>query len=171
MSRKTLLILYVIFFVIFGIQLITREPLPEPASVRIIADAKSYTLPKTPIISLVNDTDTALQFNTCDRVTLLVGGISEQDLPPTLCREVEIPAHDSVSILGEKSEDVTLLQESFANISGKTDLRFVYADPESEIRSEVNTTIDTAGWIRLFFRHIFYNPVYNLFAALILLFP
>ncbi len=32
-------------------------------------------------------------------------------------------------------------------------------------------TIGHAGVFRLFFRTVFYNPVYNLFAALVLLFP
>lgn len=32
-------------------------------------------------------------------------------------------------------------------------------------------SISHAGYIRLFFRTIFYNPVYNFFAALVLIFP
>ncbi len=49
-------------------------------------------------------------------------------------------------------------------------LRFTYTSPE-KITSEITTTIQRAGWVRLFFRTLFYDPVYNLFATLILIFP
>ncbi len=61
-------------------------------------------------------------------------------------------------------------QESFANIP-EVSLRFAYTQPETTNRSEVTITIGHAGYFRLFFRTVFYNPVYNLFAALVLIFP
>ncbi len=49
-------------------------------------------------------------------------------------------------------------------------LRFTYTAPDKVV-SETTATVSKAGYFRLFFRTFFYNPVYNLFAALILVFP
>ncbi len=62
------------------------------------------------------------------------------------------------------------MQETFSVLTEAATLRFTYTNPE-KVTSEATVSIDHAGWVRLFFRTIFYNPVYNLFATLILIFP
>lgn len=50
-------------------------------------------------------------------------------------------------------------------------LRFSYTNPTTTELSEVQIEVGPAGLMRKFFRNVFYDPVYNLFAALILIFP
>ncbi len=168
-SRKTLIIIYLIFLVIFFWSSLSRQNAPQPAPVRLISDAKSYTLPKTPVISLVNETENPLSVNTCTDIEVVANGLQKTSLPESFCREVEVPAGTVTPLFGQTKEDILEFQKSFAEIEAS--LRFKYLQPDSETQPEVTINIGHAGIFRLFFRTFFYNPVYNLFVGLVLLVP
>ncbi len=169
-TKKILLAIYGVFVLIVLYQSATKEPTPEPASVRIISDATSYTLPKTPIISLVNNSEKSLTVDTCRDLKMMANGEEKATLPPTLCRIVEAPAKSITPLIGQTKEDIFTFQDGFQNLP-ETSLRFTYTQPESTTKTEVNITLGKAGFIRLFFRTFFYNPVYNFFAALVIILP
>ena len=169
-SRKTLIVIYVIFLVIFFWQSANKKAAPTPLPVRIIASETSYTLPTTPLVSVINDTDKEITIDTCRDIEVVANGVQKTTLPEAFCRNVVAWAKSTTPLFGESKEDVLQFQESFANIP-EVSLRFAYTQPETTNRSEVTITIGHAGYFRLFFRTVFYNPVYNLFAALVLIFP
>lgn len=169
-SKKTLIIIYLLFIVIWSWQSASKKAAPLPPPVRIIADATSYTLPKTPVVSLINDTEAPIVVDTCKDIEVIANGVQKTTLPPSFCRSVTVPAKTTESLFGATKEDILTLQASFADIP-ETALRFTYLQPGTENRSEVNFTLGHAGYFRLFFRTVFYNPVYNLFAAIIVLLP
>lgn len=169
-TKKNLLAIYGVFVLIVLYQSATQKPAPEPASVRIISDATSYTLPKTPIISLVNNSEKSLTVDTCRDLKMMANGEEKATLPPTLCRTVEVPAKSITPLIGHTKDDIITFQDGFQNLP-ETSLRFTYTQPESTTKTEVNITLGKAGFVRLFFRTFFYNPVYNFFAALVLILP
>lgn len=169
-SKKFLIGIYLVFVVIFFWQSANKKAAPLPIPVRIIADAGSYTLPKTPVVSLINDSEKEVTIDTCKDIEVIANGVQKTTLPEAFCRSVVAPPKTVTPLFGQSKEDVLQFQESFANIPEVT-LRFAYIEPETTNRSEATITIGHAGWFRLFFRTFFYNPVYNLFAALVLLFP
>lgn len=73
-------------------------------------------------------------------------------------------------LFGQSKEDILQFQTSFADIP-EVSLRFVYTQAGTTNQSEASLNIGHAGVFRLFFRTFFYNPVYNLFVALVLVFP
>jgi YidC/Oxa1 family membrane protein insertase len=168
-TKKTLLVIYGIFVLIMLYQSATRQPLPEPVSVRITSDATSYTLPKTPTISLINNSDSSITVDTCRDIKMMANGEEKATLPAALCRTVEVPAKTTTPLIGHEKSDILAFQDGFQNLP-ETALRFTYTQPGKE-KTEVNFTIGKAGIFRLFFRTVFYNPVYNFFAALLLVFP
>jgi len=87
-SRKTLIIIYVIFLVIFFWQSANKKAAPAPLPVRIISSASSYTLPTTPLVSLVNDTDKEIIIDTCRDIEVIANGVQKTTLPETFCRTV-----------------------------------------------------------------------------------
>jgi hypothetical protein len=91
-SRKTLIIIYVIFLVIFFWQSANKKAAPAPLPVRIVASAKSYTLPTTPVVSLVNDTDNEIIIDTCRDIEVVANGVQKTTLPEAFCRSVTAPA-------------------------------------------------------------------------------
>lgn len=169
-SKKTLIVVYLIFVVIFAWQSASRKAAPAPLPVRLISDASSYTLPTTPVVSLINTTDAEIVVDTCHDIEVIANGVQKTALPPTLCHVVTVPAKTTTPLFWTTKEDILTFQESFANIPDVS-LRFAYTQPETTNRSETTLTIGHAGYFRLFFRTVFYNPVYNLFVALVLVFP
>jgi YidC/Oxa1 family membrane protein insertase len=158
-SRKIFFIIYIIFLVSLTINLFTKkEPIPPPP-VRIVTDFPKNVLPKIPTIFLANDT-----------ASLSVNGITQPNSLQGFCRIVEVPSMTKTPLIGHTREDILTLQETFSAAHETLNLRFTYTSPDKVI-SEVTTTVDKAGYFRLFFRTFFYDPVYNLFAALILIFP
>lgn len=169
-SRKTLIIIYVVFLVVFFWQSASKKAAPVPLPVRIVASAKSYTLPTTPVVSIINDTEKEIIIDTCRDIEVIANGVQKTTLPEGFCRSVTVTAKWITPLFGTSKEDILQFQESFADIPDVS-LRFSYTQPETENRSETTLTIGHAGVFRLFFRTFFYNPVYNLFAALVLIFP
>lgn len=169
-SRKTLIIIYVIFLVLFFWQNASKKAAPAPLPVRIVSSAKSYTLPTTPVVSLINDTDKEITLDTCRDIEVIANGVQKTNLPEAFCRTVTATPKSTTPLFGSSKEDILQFQESFANIP-EVSLRFSYTEPETKNQSETTLTIGHAGIFRLFFRTFFYNPVYNLFAALVLIFP
>lgn len=169
-SKKTLIAIYLVFVVIFAWQSASRKAAPAPSPIRLVASASSVTLPTTPTVSLTNETDQTITVDTCRDVSVTANGVQKTTLPQKFCRTVEVVSRATTPLFGHTKEDILEFQESFANIP-EVSLTFVYAQPETTVQSDVSVTIGHAGWIRLFFRTFFYNPVYNLFAALVLIFP
>jgi YidC/Oxa1 family membrane protein insertase len=169
-SRKILIIIYLTFLVLWFWQNASKQAAPVPPTVRIVASAKNYTLPLTPVVSLINETDKEITVDTCRDIQVVANGVQKTALPQAFCRTVIAPPKSTTPLLGTAKEDIFEFQESFANIP-KVTLSFVYTQPESSAPTEAVITIGHAGWLRLFFRTVFYNPVYNLFAALVLIFP
>ncbi len=169
-SKKILFYIYLIFLVFLTVNMFNKPKPVTPVPVRIITDATSYVLPKIPVISLANDTEAAITVDTCRDMQLTVNGITKPNSLEGLCRTIEVPAKTKTPLIGKTRDDIILLQKVFSNITEKTTLRFVYTSPD-KVASEATVTVEKAGYFRLFFRTIFYNPVYNLFAALILVFP
>ena len=64
-SRKTLIIIYLVFLVAFFWQSASKQAAPVPPPVRIISDAGGYTLPSTPVVSLINETEADIIVDTC----------------------------------------------------------------------------------------------------------
>lgn len=91
-SRKTLIIIYVIFLVLFFWQNASKKAAPVPPPVRIIASAKSYTLPVTPVVSLINETDKDIVLDTCRDVEVIANGVQKTNLPEAFCRTVTATA-------------------------------------------------------------------------------
>ncbi len=169
-TRKILFLIYIVFLVFLTINMFTK-PKPAPlASVRIVTDFPKYVLPKIPVVSLVNETESAITVDTCTDMQLAANGITKPNSMEWLCRTVAVPPHATTPLLGHTREDIIALQETLSAITDTLTLRFTYTSPD-KVTSEVTTIIDKAWYIRLFFRTFFYNPVYNLFAALILIFP
>lgn len=169
-SRKILFILYIIFLGFLTLNMFTKPKPVPPASVRIVTDFPKYVLPKTPTVSLINDTDAAITVDTCADMQLAANGVTQPNSLQGFCRVIEVPAKTTMPLLGNTREDILTLQETFSVLTDTLTLRFTYTSPD-KVTSEVTTTVDKAGYFRLFFRTFFYNPVYNLFAALILILP
>jgi hypothetical protein len=169
-SKKTLIIIYLIFVVIFAWQSATKKAAPIPPPIRFVADASSYTLPTTPKLSLINETDTSLTVDTCRDISVTANGVQKTTLPQKFCRSITVEPKTTSALFGHTKEDILEFQESFANIP-EVALKFTYTQPEAGAQSEASLTIGHAGVFRLFFRTVFYDPVYNLFAALVLIFP
>ncbi len=169
-SKKILFYIYLIFLAFLTVNMFNKPKPVIPVPVRIVSDATSNVLPKIPVISLANDTDVAITVDTCRDMVLTVNGITKPNSLEGLCRVIEVPAKTKTSLIGSSKEDILLLQKVFSTLTEKATLRFEYTSPDKVI-SEVTVTVEKAGWFRLFFRTVFYNPVYNLFAALILIFP
>ena len=169
-SKNILIIIYLVFVVVFFWQSASKKAQPAPIPVRIIADAGSYVLPKTPIVSLTNDTNAEVTVDTCRDIEVTTNGVQKSPLPSTLCHIVTAPAKTTTVLFGKVKDDVFTFQNSFANIPD-TALEFTYTQPNTSNQSAVAITISHASYIRLFFRTVFYNPVYNFFAALIVILP
>jgi len=173
-TRKILLFAYIIFLGFLTLNMFTKPKPVPPAAVRIVTDFPKYVLPKTPIVSLVNSTESAITVDTCADMQLAANGITQPNSLQGFCRVIEVPAKTTTPLLGHTREDILTLQgtfeESIAALKNTLTLRFTYTSPD-KVTSEVTTTVDKAGYFRLFFRTFFYNPVYNLLAALILVFP
>lgn len=169
-SRKTLIIIYLVFLVAFFWQSANKKAAPVPAPVRIVADARGYTLPRTPVVSLTNDTETAISVDTCRDIGVMANGVQKTTLPEAFCRTVSVEPRTTTPLFGHTKEDILEFQTSFANIP-EVALSFIYTQPGVETPSEVMLTIGHAGAFRLFFRTFFYDPVYNLFVALTLILP
>ncbi|MBP6921437.1 membrane protein insertase YidC [Candidatus Gracilibacteria bacterium] len=169
-SKKTLIIIYLVFLVVFFWQSANKKAAPIPEPVRIIANSSSYTLPATPVVSLINDTKTDIIVDTCRDIGVTANGVQKTNLPEAFCRTVTATAQATTPLFGDSKEDIFQFQESFADIP-EVNLRFTYTQFETTNTSETTLTIGHAGAFRLFFRTFFYNPVYNLFVALTLLLP
>ncbi len=169
-TRKILFIVYIVFLVSLTINMFTKPKPVAPAPVRIITDAAKYVLPKTPTVSLANNTEAAISVDICADMQLAANGVTQPNSMEGFCRVVEVPAKSTTPLLGHTREDILMFQEALMAGGKSHTLRFMYTSPE-KVTSEVTTTINKAGYTRLFFRTFFYNPVYNLFAALILVFP
>lgn len=169
-SKKILIALYLIIFVIWAWQNASRKAAPLPPPIRLVASAASFTLPTTPTLSLINDTENPLTVDTCRDISVTANGVQKTSLPGEFCRTITVNAKTTTPLFGHTKEDILEFQESFANIP-EVSLTFAYTQPETTTQSQTTLTIGHAGWIRLFFRTLFYNPVYNLFAALVLIFP
>lgn len=150
--------------------LFTKPVVPPQTTVRIVSDAPQYTLPKIPVVSLVNETDAAISVDTCADIQLTANGVTRPNSMQGLCRVVEVAPKSTTPLFGHTKEDVLMLQKALMTGTKSHTLRFAYTGPDGVI-SESNMTVETAGYVRLFFRTFFYNPVYNIFAALILVFP
>lgn len=169
-SKKVLIAIYLIFVVIFAWQSAKQKAAPLPAPVRITSDTTSFVLPTTPIISIINETDAEVTVDTCKDIEVVANGVQKTSLPDAFCRQVPVPAKSVTPLFGKTKEDILTFQTSFEKIPS-TALTFSYTQPTTSNHSEISITISHAGYIRLFFRTFFYNPVYNLFAGLVLLFP
>lgn len=169
-SRKILFVVYIIFLVSLTINMFTKPKPVAPAQVRIVTDFSKYVLPKTPIVSLVNATENAISVDVCADMQLAVNGVTRPNSLEGFCRVVAVPSKTTTPLFGQTREDIIAMQQTFSASTETLALRFTYTSPE-KVTSEAAATVDHAGWIRLFFRTIFYNPVYNLFAALILILP
>jgi hypothetical protein len=169
-SKKILFYIYIIFLVFLTVNMLNKPKPITPVPIRIITDTTKYTLPKIPVISLANDTDVAIIVDTCRDMTLTVNGIKKPESLTGFCRVIEVPAKSTTPLIGMTKEDIIQFQEAFAPLTEKATLRFDYTSPDAVV-SEATVTVAKAGWFRLFFRTVFYNPVYNLLAALILIFP
>lgn len=169
-SKKTLIAVYLVFVVIFAWQSASKKAAPVPPPVRIIADATSYTLPTTPIISLINESSESVIVDTCRDISVIANGVQKTDLPEAFCRTITVPTKTTEPLFGKTKEDILTFQTSFEKIP-EVSLVFNYTQPNTDVHSDVAFSISHAGYIRLFFRTFFYNPVYNLFAALVLIFP
>lgn len=169
-TRKFLFFIYLVFLVSLTINMFTKPKVVAPEPVRIITDSAKYVLPKTPIVSLANDTESAISVDVCADMQLAANGITRPESMQGFCRIVEVPAQSKTPIVGHTREDIIALQAALANIDDSATLRFTYTSPE-KVLSEATVTVANAGWVRLFFRTFFYDPVYNLFAVLILVFP
>ncbi len=169
-SKKTLIIIYLIFVVIFAWQSAKQKAAPVPTPVRITSNSDSFVLPTTPVISLINETKAEVVVDTCKDIEVIANGVQKTALPEAFCRTVTIPAKSVTPLFGQTKEDILTFQSSFEKIPSVS-LGFSYTQVATQNHSETTLTISHAGYIRLFFRTFFYNPVYNFFAALVLIFP
>lgn len=169
-SKKILFYIYIIFLAFLTVNMFNKPKPVTPVPVRIVTDAAKYVLPKIPVISLANDTEAAITVDTCRDMALVVNGLKKPNSLEGLCRTIEVPAKTKTPLIGHTREDIILLQKAFSTLTAKATLRFDYTSPDAVV-SEATVTVAKAGWFRLFFRTVFYNPVYNLLAALILIFP
>jgi len=169
-SKKILFAVYILFLVFLTINMLNKPAPVAPVPVRIVTDASAYVLPKIPVISLANDTEAVITVDTCRDMALVVNGIKTPNSLEGLCRVIDVPAKTKTPLIGQSKEDIILLQKAFSTLTEKATLRFDYTSPDAVV-SEVTVSVAKAGWFRLFFRTVFYNPVYNLLAALILIFP
>jgi len=94
-SKKTLIVIYLVFLVIFFWQSASKKAAPLPAPIRIVADAGSYTLPTTPLVSLINDTETPIIVDTCRDIEVTANGVQKIKLPEAFCRVVTIEGKTS----------------------------------------------------------------------------
>jgi P pilus assembly chaperone PapD len=89
-SKKTLIIIYLIFVVIFAWQSASKKAAPVPAPIRLIASAKSFTLPTTPTLSLINETESPVTVDTCRDISVTANGVQKTNLPEKFCRSVVV---------------------------------------------------------------------------------
>lgn len=141
-----------------------------PVPVRVVTDFPKYVLPKTPIVSLVNETETSISVDVCADMQLTANGVTRPNSMEGFCRVVEVPAKTTTPLVWNTREDILAFQKSLSVLTDELSLRFTYTSPEKVI-SESEAIVNKAGYFRLFFRTFFYDPVYNLLAALILVFP
>ncbi|MEI6711183.1 MAG: hypothetical protein WCK88_02910 [bacterium] len=74
---------------------------PKPAvlaPVRIITEASSYVLPKTPTVSMVNGTEAAITVDVCADMQLAVNGVTRPNSLEGFCRVIAVPAHSTTPL-------------------------------------------------------------------------
>lgn len=75
-ARKILFIAYLVFLVSLTINMFTKPKPTPPAPVRIVTDTPKYVLPKTPIVSLINETETLISVDICADMQLTANGVT-----------------------------------------------------------------------------------------------
>lgn len=170
-NKTAIVIFYVIFLMWFFSTQEKSKNIAPPQSVRIIADAKKYTLPSTPVLSVINDTDAPINIDTCRDIEV-INGITRSPLPENFCRTITLSPRSTAPVIWNLKEDILYFQEKLYAITQKQSLDFVLTiSGEVPLESQVQVGISKAGIVRVFFRKVFYDPVYNLFVALTLIFP
>lgn len=98
-ARKILFIVYLVFLVSLTINMFTKPKPTPPAPIRIVTDAPKYTLPKTPIVSLVNDTEAPISVDTCADMQLTANGVTRPNSMEGFCRVIEVPAKTKTPLI------------------------------------------------------------------------
>lgn len=97
--RKILLFIYIIFLVSLTINMFTRPKAVTPVPVRVVTDFPKYVLPKTPIVSLVNETETSISVDVCADMQLTANGVTRPNSMEGFCRVVEVPAKTTTPLV------------------------------------------------------------------------
>ena len=75
-SCKIILLVYLVFAILW-IAFGPKKEATTPTPVQLITDARSYTLPKTPTVSLNNTTDAVITVDTCRDIQLVTNGVQK----------------------------------------------------------------------------------------------
>ncbi len=165
-ALKILNIALVAFIITFALQLmLPKETAPQAASGTYISVQRStVVVPNIPIVTYHNNSTGAVAVNLCEDMTLTVNsqplvGIAEK--MGSSCTPIHIEPNASANI------SLQPLYETFAKVPGQYILKM--DTPFGE--RLVTFSLEKPGFFRTFLSTVIYEPIYNLFVAILKYLP
>ena len=139
-------------------------PVSTPQGVYLTSAQTDYIAPTIPTITINNHTSTPITLDTCRDISLqkdaLVLSGGTVGFPHTFCRTVTVAAEGSGALVMDP------LYRIFQS-SGAFSVHLSLAGTDHTVAF----TLSDPGALRLFFRTVFYAPIYNFFVFLLYILP
>ncbi|PID83723.1 hypothetical protein CSB09_04625 [Candidatus Gracilibacteria bacterium] len=162
-----ILILTLVFFLAFNLLMPKQEQNTTPKSgIFLFIKDGGITIPNIPQLTVFNSQTGSLKFNTCTNMSFSVGGQKIQKIQeayPDFCHDVEIAENTNKAI------DMTPLHKLFANTNYVG--QYIINLNVQEEDYMVAFTVEKPGFFRSLLSTIVYDPIYNLFVAILTFLP
>jgi YidC/Oxa1 family membrane protein insertase len=149
-----ILIFTLLFFLLFSYFSGNNTPVPLDG-IEFSTSKNSYKVPAWVVVSVVNNTNETMSFNTCENISIRQDG-EKLSLPAETCMDVELVSRDKYTLD---------LASQYALFSEPGDYVFSLNYDEKEYGKTLE--IKYRGTIGKVFVGMFYAPLYNLMAYLI----
>lgn len=127
-------------------------------------DKDSLTIPNIPKISIINQSTGTLSLNTCRDITITVDSLPIQGIEKDakeFCQDIIIPSRETMSL------PMNSLYRYFSSLSG----RYIITAKTPVGDRMIAIDVEKPGAFRSALSGVFYEPIYNLFIALITFLP
>lgn len=127
-------------------------------------DKESVTIPNIPKVELVNHSTGSITMNTCSDISITIDSNPLSDIAtaaPDFCQAVNVAPEQ------KKTLPFNELYKVFAKVSGK----YIITAKTPFGDRMVYVNVSTPGMFRSALSSTFYEPIYNLFVALITFLP
>ena len=169
MNSRTLLIIAYVFLLSLAVQFFffpknTDNRALESQWVILQVDKEAVTIPNVPKIELVNHSTGAITFDTCRDLTITIDSKALTDIAkasPEFCQTTTLKAWTQELLPFEK------LYKIFASVSGK----YLITAKTPFGDRVVPLTVSEPSSFRSILSQVFYEPIYNLFVALLTFLP